>query len=139
MLIKALPTNHLIITEWKTIRISFLDIEPAAPSSGRYRSIDFRKASRLNVISDVSAVLQLKFAPYDKFGRAGKTIHEWILEKNGPGDQLADYWTSSEIVDLRKTWKALAYLVIIVGSCKILLWQLSDEGKLLGEPLLASQ
>ena len=84
-------------------------------------------------------MLQLKFAPYDKFGRAGKTIHEWILEKNGPGDQLADYWTSSEIVDLRKTWKALAYLVIIVGSCKILLWQLSDEGKLLGEPLLASQ
>ncbi|CAG8533508.1 1537_t:CDS:1, partial [Paraglomus occultum] len=105
----------------------------------QYQSIDFRKASRLNVISDASTVLQLKFVPYDKFSQAGKTICEWILEKNGPGDQLAEYWTSSEVVELCKRWKAHAYLVIIVGSCKVLLWQLTDEGKLLGEPWMASE
>jgi len=74
------------------------------------------------------------------FGRAGKTIREWILEKDGPGDQLAKYWASPEIVHLRKTQKAHAYLVIVVGSRKVLLWQLSDEGKLLGEqPTLVSE
>ena len=139
MLIKALPANRLIITEWKVVRISFLDIEPATPSPGQYQSIDFRKAQRLDVISDASTVLQLKFALYDKFGRAGKTIREWILEKNGPGDQLANYWTSSEVVDLCKRWNAHAYLVIVIGSHKVLLWQLSDEGKLLGEPWLTSE
>lgn len=89
-------------------------------------------------MSDASTVLRLEFAPYDMFGRAGKTIHEWILEKDGPGDQLAKYWASPEIVHLRRTQKALAYLVIVVGSRKVLLWQLSNDGKLQGEPWLAS-
>ena len=72
-------------------------------------------------------MLQLKFAPYDKF-RAGKTIREWILETSGPGDQLAKYWASPEIIELRRTQKALAYLVIVIGSRKVLLWEHSDEG-----------
>ena len=84
-------------------------------------------------------MLRLKFAPYDMFGRTGKTIGEWILEKDGPGDQLARYWASPEIAHLRKTQKAFAYLVIVVGSRKVLLWQLSGEGKLLGEPRLVSE
>ena len=139
LLIKALPTGHMIITEWKALKISFLDIQPAASLPGPYRSVNFRKALTLNGISDASTVLQLKFAPHDMFGRAGKTIREWILERDGPGDQLAKYWASPEIVNLRRTQKALAYLVIVVGSRKVLLWQLSDEGKLFGEPWLASE
>jgi len=137
LLIKAPRVGRVIITEWKALKIGFLDIQPAAPPPGPYRSVIFRKALLLNGISDASTVLRIKFAPYDKFGRAGKTIHEWILEKDGPGDQLAKYWASPEIVHLRRTQKALAYLVIVVGSRKVLLWRLSDEGKLLGKPRLA--
>jgi hypothetical protein len=138
LLIKAPRVGYITITEWKALRINFLDIQPAALPPGPYRSVDFRKALTLNGISDASTVLGLKFAPYDMFGRAGKTIREWILEKDGPGDQLAKYWASPEIVHLRRIQKALAYLVVIVGSRKVLLWQLTDEGKLLGEPWLAS-
>jgi len=138
LLIKAPPVGPTVITEWKALRISFLDIQPAALPPGPYRSVDFRKALTLDGISDVSTVLQLKFAPYDKF-RAGKTIREWILETSGPGDQLAKYWASPEIIELRRTQKALAYLVIVIGSRKVLLWELSNEGKLLKEPQLVSE
>jgi hypothetical protein len=141
LLIKTLPVplGWKIITEWKALRIGFLDIQPATPPPGPYRSVEFRKALALNGISDASTVLQIKFSPFDKFGRAGKTIREWILEKDGPYEQLAKYWASPEIVHLRRTQKALAYLVIIVGSRKVLLWQLSNEGKLLGDPSLAGE
>ena len=84
-------------------------------------------------------MLALKFSHKDIFGRAGKTIRAWILEKDGPGDQLAKYWVSPEIVDLRKKQKAYGCLVIVVGSRKVVLWKLSDEGKLLGEPMLADE
>ncbi|RUS13043.1 LOW QUALITY PROTEIN: hypothetical protein BC937DRAFT_86442, partial [Endogone sp. FLAS-F59071] len=137
LLTKAKASEHpTVITEWKAARINFLDIQPADQLPGQERSDNFLKALTLSNISDASTVLQLKFAPWDKFGRAGKTIREWILEKDGPGDQLVKYWDSSEIVERRPN--VLAYLVIIVGSRKILLWQL-DKGEFLKEPLLVGE
>ncbi|CAJ0634356.1 7341_t:CDS:2 [Entrophospora sp. SA101] len=136
LLIKTV-TNRIIITEWKVLRINFIDIQPAILQPGMKKSVEFQKALTLSNISDITSVLQLRISSYDKFGRGGKTIREWIL-KQGPSDQLINYRASPEITELRKTYKAVAYLVVIVGSRKILLWQLSNNGKFLEEPLLSS-
>ncbi|CAJ0890033.1 2430_t:CDS:2, partial [Entrophospora sp. SA101] len=111
------------------------NIQPAILQPGMKKSVEFQKALTLSNISDITSVLQLRISSYDKFGRGGKTIREWIL-KQGPSDQLINYRASPEITELRKTYKAVAYLVVIVGSRKILLWQLSNNGKFLEEPLL---
>ncbi|CAG8557095.1 3390_t:CDS:2 [Ambispora gerdemannii] len=89
LLIKT-NTSRITITKCKALRINFLDIQPAASQPGPKRSVDFRKALTLSNISDVASVLKFKLASYDRFGRAGKTIREWIFEMGGPNEQ----WSS---------------------------------------------
>jgi len=52
---------------------------------------------------------------------------------------LTNYWTSPEIIELRKTHEATAYLVVIIGSRKILLWKLDVNGQLSEEPQLVDE
>lgn len=117
--------------EWKVLKISFLDI---APKNVPTRSIYLRKALTLSDM-DLAAVLNIKFISYDKFGRGGKTIDEWVWGKDGPADQLKSYWNSPEITGERGTHTYHAYLVVIVGSRKILLWRMR-ENELIGPDLV---
>ena len=103
---------------------------------GTWRSPGFLKALTLSRITSVDEILQLKFSKTDKF-KPGKTINEWILQSNpkdlhsrSPAEQLKGYWNSTEIEQLRGTFAVSAYLVVIIGSRKILYWPLDDDGKL---------
>jgi hypothetical protein len=131
----------MAVTEFKVAKVDFLDIIPAPQTNDPWRSMSFRKAITLSNISSVDEVLQLKYSKTDKFN-PGRTIDEWVREPNpkdsssrSPAQQLKDYWNSTEIKRLRDTFEVKAYLVVIIGSRKILLWPLGDDGQL-GNPQL---
>jgi hypothetical protein len=55
----------------------------------------------------------------------------------GEADQLRGYIKSDEVKELvKKGLEMRAYLVIIVGSRHILLWEMNDNGDLANEPRL---
>ncbi|OAQ24514.1 hypothetical protein K457DRAFT_24078 [Linnemannia elongata AG-77] len=123
LLVSVPLQKWLFVLEWKSIQIDFIQI-----GSGTR----LKRANILTDISDASKVLDLKFRS-DKF-RAGQTIKDWILF--GPKDgkersaeqQLREYMQSPEI----ERWKRDSYtitpvLVVVVGSCHILLWNLDGD------------
>jgi hypothetical protein len=78
------------------------------------------------------AVRQVKFNRRDKW-RRGQTIDEWVQDlKNpkSPANQLKTYWNSSDIKERRGKGEVVAYLAVIVGSRKILLSKLDENGEL---------
>ena len=83
---------------------------------------------------DVDQVLDLEFAETDTH-RKGKTIRSWIRES--VLGQLKDYVTSNEVKDKLGERKLWAHLVLIVGSRQIVIWDLDENGALMGEPKLA--
>ena len=120
----------MVLIEFKCIQIDFLDIPPAEPPAGRTKSVRVLKAQTLENMSDIKAILQLKFAPYDTCHPAGDTIEKWIPTQI---PQLTNYWNGSTFKELRNKYKAVAYFVLIIGSRKILVSQLSNDGESLGE------
>jgi hypothetical protein len=127
-----------------------LDVDPAPRASNDddvfRRSKGFRKAITLNEMTGVDKVLDIKFVPYDRYN-AGCTIRDWVVVKRkktkkgrsiwSPAEQLQTYWSSKEIRALQKEKNTKGYLVVIVGSRKILLWSIIDnQTGQLGEPEL---
>ncbi|KAL1919970.1 uncharacterized protein VTP21DRAFT_1116 [Calcarisporiella thermophila] len=131
LLIEIPTTKHVVIIEFKVIQIDYLDIRSALEVSGHERG---RKAYTLGEINDTDALLNLKFNRRDRF-RPGQTIKEWVQSNDGPYEQLSSYWNSREIKNLRDKYTAFAYLVIIIGSRKILIWNMADSSKF-SEPML---
>lgn len=75
----VVPTKkRILVLEWKVIQIDYLDLGAVASRE--------KKAERLQVTFEASAILDLKFGANDRW-RQGQTIKEWILEgpRNGPG------------------------------------------------------
>jgi hypothetical protein len=146
LLIKAPPSSSItVIIEFKVVRIQYLDVALASlddDSTTTWKSVSQRKASTLRNMVDVDDVLNLKFARHDRFN-SGRTIRQWVKESNSLGSspalQLLEYWNSAEILKMRESLNAKAYLVIIIGSRKILLWPVDDNAGTLGDPELVGE
>jgi len=128
LIIEILSTGNTVIIEFKVVRIDFLNIAGATR---------FQKASTLDGYSDAYAVLQIPFVTWDsiKIGnesRAGKTIHQWITLPGGPAAQLESYWNGPQVTNMRTQHHVSAYLVVFVGSRKVLFSRLNDNGQLEG-------
>ena len=116
--------NHLIVMEFKVIRIDFLAIGNA---SGR-----LAKAKALKEL-EVGQVLDLKFEKKDVH-RQRMTIREWIEQDVRP--QLKDYVTSLEVKERIEERGLRAHLVLIVGSRQILIQDMDEDGAWIEGPML---
>ncbi|KAG0635191.1 hypothetical protein HOY80DRAFT_1057835 [Tuber brumale] len=99
--------SHCAVTEWKMVVIDFLDLGDSLSWDKKAEA-----PSQLNVIE----VLELKFHRREKYKKG--TIHCWI-EKD-IASQLKSYVLSPEIRGLAGLREFQAHLVLVVGSCKIL-------------------
>ncbi|CAG8450874.1 5264_t:CDS:2 [Paraglomus occultum] len=133
LLIEAPSTNRAALLEFKVIRIPYVNINPAG-ASGPNQTSNFLKALALSYMSEAETILDLKFPPYDKY-RPNQRIGDWI-ETQKP--QLVNYWESTQISELRQRRDVIAYLVLIIGSRKILFWQLNEDGKSWSAPQLVT-
>jgi len=120
-----------MITEWKALRIDYLDI-PVSPD------IVLNRENKAEVLSKytLSQILQLRFCKHDRLHRAA-TVEEWI--KNEAASQLRGYIKSNEVQGMmRKLAKKVkdeyfhlrASLVVVVGSRHILVWDMDSTGRL---------
>ncbi|KAG0354437.1 hypothetical protein BG005_006476, partial [Podila minutissima] len=133
----VVPTKQrILVLEWKVIQIDYLDLGAVASRE--------KKAERLQVTFEASAILDLKFGANDRW-RQGQTIKEWILEgprngprKDSPREQLAAYLASQEIARLKEEHEVTGYLVVVVGSRQILLWKMDNKGTFQSAPPLAA-
>ncbi|RPA89034.1 hypothetical protein L873DRAFT_1823600 [Choiromyces venosus 120613-1] len=116
--------GHCVVTEWKTIKIDFLDL-------GDSLSLD-EKAEALSKLG-ISGVLELKFHKWEKYKKG--TIRDWI-EKDVTA-QFKSYVLSPEIRELAGSREFHAHLVLVVGSRKILVWEMDEKGDWIGQPVLA--
>jgi hypothetical protein len=124
--------KYLVVNEWKVIQIDYLEIGKAPDRAlGR-----IGKASILGNYA-IEDVLRLKFSMKDNIGRAGKTIQQWI--ENDLTSKLKDYITSAQMKKKLKDGGHLlrAHLVVVVGARHILMWEMNDDGNLVGMPHLA--
>jgi hypothetical protein len=119
--------------EWKVLKIDYLDI-PTVETIYHKKQAD--KALKLSYF-DKERVTRLRFVN-DSFGRNGLTIQQWV-EVGGPRQQLQEYSKSETIMALSKEYKDLdAYLIVIVGSRKILLWKIGIDGTIVSGPELVN-
>ena len=95
------------------------------------------RESKASILSTYTPekVLDLKFGKNDKF-HTGQKIKQWIENEVAP--QLKDYVTSKEVKEKLKEGGFLlkAYLVVVVGSRHILLWDMDHDGELAEMPSL---
>lgn len=112
-------SGKLIVTEWKFYRIQYLDIRIPGNTSP---DSDTKAATLRNY--RVDQVLQLKFGVWDKF-HGGMVKGQPMKE----GQQLKHYIKSQEVVGIvdEKKLKLQVYLIIIVGSRHILIWEMDDR------------
>ncbi|RPA89845.1 hypothetical protein L873DRAFT_1822113, partial [Choiromyces venosus 120613-1] len=115
--------GHCVVTEWKTVKIDFLDL-------GDSLSLD-KKAEALSKL-DINGVLELKFNQREKYKKG--TIRDWI-EKDVTA-QLKSYVLSPEIKELARSHEFHAHLVLVVGSRKILVWEMDEKGDWISQPVL---
>ncbi|KAG0131609.1 hypothetical protein HOY82DRAFT_539353 [Tuber indicum] len=116
--------GHCVITEWKTIGIDFLDF-------GDSLDLD-EKAEALSKLG-VTEVLELRFHKREKYKKG--SIRDWI-EKDVAA-KLKSYVLSPEIRELVGSSELHAHLVLVIGSRKILVWEMDGEGDWIGQPVLA--
>src|SRR5205814_7278292 len=84
--------RHLVVTEWKAVRIDYLDIRDTKRSTSGFLSREV-KASILSTYT-LDNILGLKFGKNDK-DRYDMTLKQWIEEDVTP--QLKDCMTSTEM------------------------------------------
>ncbi|RUS15345.1 hypothetical protein BC937DRAFT_92562 [Endogone sp. FLAS-F59071] len=116
--------GHVEFKVTKAMKIDFLNV------AGANR---LQKASTLSGYPNASAVLQIQFGFWDTIEngrRAGKTIDHWIKLPGGPAAQLASYYDGPDVANMRTQGHVSAYLVIIVGSRKILFSRLGANSQL---------
>lgn len=117
----------LIVTEWKFLRIQYLEV----PNGDKEDYV--ARADRLNSFNR-DQILQLTFSSREKY-RLG-TIESSVKEKDA--QQLREF-IKGDYVRSRVENEGLqlrAYLVIIVGSRHILLWEMDQLGNLTDNPHL---
>lgn len=136
----VLHPRRVTVIEWKSVKIDFLEIESSGdPGQGHPR---LNKTRALSRISDVGELLEVKFSRNDKW-RKGKTIKEWVHSghDNSPQSQIKRYLESPEItqfLDMDSSRKFHAYLVVIIGNRKVLLWDVDRGGQLKSARLVGS-
>ena len=87
----------------------------------------------------IDEVLGIKFALHDKHHPAGKSIEDWIrgrerVKRGGPVEQLSHYLKNLN----RDNTDVRAYLIVVVGARKIVLWEMDVQtGSLHGQASLA--
>ncbi|RPB00451.1 hypothetical protein L873DRAFT_816160 [Choiromyces venosus 120613-1] len=118
--------DHWVVIEWKTIQIEFLDVGDSLTWGKKAEAI-----SKLGV----NGILKLKFNRWEKFRKG--TIGSWI--RNDVRAQLKSYVQSPEIRELAQNRKFRAHLVLVVGSRKILVWEMDTNGDWIGLPVLAEK
>ena len=122
-------SRQLIVTEWKFLRINYLDILI-------HDNTSFDDLAKADVLYnyDLSDILQLRFSQKDRYHQG--TIQEWVVRN--AADQLRKYIQSDNVTQQVKDGglELRAHLVIIVGSRHILLWDMDKEGDLADEPRL---
>ncbi|KAG0129489.1 hypothetical protein HOY82DRAFT_651946 [Tuber indicum] len=119
-------SDYSIVTEWKTIQIEFLDV-------GDSFTWD-EKAEALNKLG-VDEILKLKFNRREKYKKG--TLQRWI--KNEVTVQLKSYVCSTEIRELAQNRRFHAHLVLVLGSRKILVREMSMKGNWINQPILAEK
>ncbi|KAN0086818.1 putative AAA-ATPase domain containing protein [Elaphomyces granulatus] len=132
--------RHLVVTEWKVIRIDYLDIKVPSRKAKARHGRDLSRQAKASILNTYMCddVLGLKFSKIDTTGRGGKTIRQWI--ENDVSPKLRDYITSAEVRRKLKEGLLLrAHLVVIVGSRHILMWDVDDDGELTNEPYLVHE
>ena len=134
MCIRPQDSEQNIIMEWKVLQITYLKIPLRQEGTdGR-----IRKAKTLSGM-DIDEVLEIKFETYDKYHPGGKSINDWVngrarlRDTESPKEQLSRYITDGRY----KTDACKAYLIVIVGSRKIVVWEMDARTRELQEPRLA--
>ncbi|KAF8542939.1 hypothetical protein BDD12DRAFT_318297 [Trichophaea hybrida] len=126
--------RHVIVIEWKVIKIDFLEIEDAiAGPHSKFGNSRLNRALTLSKYLGANELLNVKFGKNDKW-RGGKTIGEWVLGSgdDSPQSQITRYFKSPEITELvnGKVRQFHGHLVLIVGNRKVLVWDMDGDGKL---------
>ncbi|PUU73575.1 hypothetical protein B9Z19DRAFT_1134955 [Tuber borchii] len=101
------PSKHCIVIEWKSIPIHFLDV-------GGFKTVD-EKTKYLSTLDG--------------------TLRSWI--KKEVTQQLKSYVISPQIGKLAENWLLRAYLIVVVGSQKLFIWEIGVGGDWVSEPVLA--
>ncbi|RUS31429.1 hypothetical protein BC938DRAFT_477841, partial [Jimgerdemannia flammicorona] len=134
--LEAPITGRALINEIKVVKIDLIDIPCTEQQPALAQNDVFLKALTLSKISNVETILNLTFPRYDKIHKPGGRLRDWITEQKA---QLEEYWMSTEMEELRiRRRYVTANLIVIVGSRKILLLRLSEDGQELGEPQLVA-
>ncbi|RUP43713.1 hypothetical protein BC936DRAFT_136827 [Jimgerdemannia flammicorona] len=134
--LEAPITGRALINEIKVVKIDLIDIPCTEQQPTLAQNDVFLKALTLSKISNVETILNLTFPRYDKIHKPGGRLRDWITEQKA---QLEEYWMSTEMEELRiRRRYVTANLIVIVGSRKILLLRLSEDGQELGEPQLVA-
>jgi hypothetical protein len=129
-------SKHMqVVTEWKCLQIDYLDIPRTRNIQTDHR---LQKASTLSNMT-IDQVLDIKFANHDRYHPQGKSIKDWIEGKErvhrsaeSPAEQLARYLSNLGDEGIR------AYLIVVVGSRKILVWEMDVTKRTLDhQPCLA--
>jgi len=117
-----------VVTEWKVIPLEFLDLQAGDMAT------ESEKAKLLENLG-VAEILNLKFHRREKFKKG--TIQSWL--KKDVKAQLKSYICTPEISKLVVNRRFHAYLVLVVGSRKILVWEMDTKGNWIGRPVLAEK
>jgi len=93
--------------------------------------------ARANILAKYKPtdVLALKFANWDKWHSG--TVVSWVQENEV--SQLRNYIKSAEVQQYleKESLELKAHFVVILGSRRILLWDMDKEGNLSAKPCLA--
>ncbi|KAF9381304.1 hypothetical protein CPC16_009905 [Podila verticillata] len=152
MTIHVPSRKRLLILEWKAIQIDFLDSSELLKWGSDCRvnmSTQGRKLECLTGFAHARQILDLKFTTFDN-SRSGMLIREWVLKGPSqasfgtisPQEQLAEYIASPTVTGWKKEKgieEVLAYLVVVVGSRRILIWEMDKDGCFRKDPQLAAQ
>ncbi|KAN0079155.1 putative AAA-ATPase domain containing protein [Elaphomyces granulatus] len=130
-------SKHMrVVTEWKCLQIDYLNI----PRTETVQT-DHVRLQKAKTLSDmtIDEVLDIKFASHDKYHPRGKSIKDWIEGKErvrsaeSPAEQLACY-----LGGLLGDEGIRAYLIVVVGSRRVLVWEMDVEKRTLNhQPCLA--
>ncbi|KFH62927.1 hypothetical protein MVEG_11451 [Podila verticillata NRRL 6337] len=152
MTIHVPSRKRLLILEWKAIQIDFLDSSELLKGGSDCTvnmSTQGRKLECLTGFAHARQILDLKVATFDNW-RSGMLIREWVLKGPSqasfgtisPQEQLAEYIASPTVTGWKKEKgieEVLAYLVAVVGSRRILIWEMDKDGCFRKDPQLAAQ
>lgn len=128
-----IPTKHsLVVMEWKTVQLDYLELGKVDGTS-KFGNRESR-ARKLAAMGS-KRVLALRRNKLDEIHGPGVgTIRDWL--KGEVAGQLRGAVLSEEITRLarKERLRIRAYIVAVVGSRRIIVWEMDGRGKLKDEP-----